>query len=106
MQRKIFRIEQAIGSGNPLPPVEAGDAEQRHFELLNELKSLRALTERRDESGNAGIAMLKQELELIYNAINQTKLVLSTLAGGGHEGPRVARAAYELDAIEIGRAHV
>lgn len=106
MQRKVFRIEQMHVSGNASRPVPlspgADEAEQRHYELLNEIKMLRALAERRDDTGDADVAKLKQELNLIYEAISHTKQELSALAGSGHDGPRVARAADELDAVAGG----
>lgn len=99
MQRKIFRVEQMPVSGRPSPSAAAGGTQPRHFELLNELKSLRALAERGGEPGGADMAKLRQELALIYEAISRTKRELSTLVDDGHEGSRVARAAHELDAV-------
>jgi chemotaxis protein CheZ len=102
VQRKIFRIEQMHSAAHAVRPGPgADDAELRHHELLNEIQSLRALTERHDATGDADVAKLRQELNLIHEAISHTKHELSALAGG-HEGPRVSRAADELDAIAGG----
>ncbi len=99
VQRKIFRIEKMHMSGQRPASAEADDAELRHCELLNEIKSLRALAERGGEGGNADLAGLREELALIHDAVGRTKRELAALTGAGHAGPHVSRATGELNAV-------
>ena len=47
----------------------------------------------------AEAAKLKGELDLIHDAINQTKQEIATVHVTGFEGPEMARVTNELDAI-------
>lgn len=70
-----------------------------HAELVAEMKALRAALAARPELPNAEIKELKQELELMYEAINRTKEELAALQGGDKGQSGVARASLELDAV-------
>jgi chemotaxis protein CheZ len=109
VQQKIFRIERS----NRLEPVIAasGSASGRsqHLEIMTELKALRAVIDPQQgqsmqqlEAQKAKLAefqKLKQELDVVYNAIKQTKQEIATLHVSGFHGPEMARAACELGAI-------
>jgi chemotaxis protein CheZ len=89
VQRKVFRVEQMF-SGD-----RAAAAEPRP--MVDELKTLRALTERRDSSDASAEQDLKRELALIHDTIARNKRELGQLLSDGKER-RIARAADELRA--------
>ena len=98
MQRKVFRIEQMFAGGRAAAPA-AVSAEQRH--MVDELKALRALAERRDESGAEAVDLLRRELALVRDTIARHKRDLAALIGDGKQRG-IARAADELGAAVDG----
>ncbi len=106
--RKMFRIE-AIANANS----GSGDrAEDRHRELLAEVRSLRALVQPTQELGEKALEQLrrdqqearkiKSEMDLIYEAINRTKREIATLHVSGCNGQELSRVTNELDAVVFG----
>src|ERR1019366_2272139 len=74
-------------------------ADQHH--LVDELKALRALAERRDGNEATTVQSLKRELALIHDTIAGNKRELSLLIGDGKQR-RMTRAAGELGAAVDG----
>lgn len=109
VQQKIFRIERNSGR-EPLAaiPGPANSAPQ-HREIMTELRALRALIDPQQDQGAqqmeaqkaklAEFQKLKEELDLVYDAIKRTKQEMATLHVSGFHGPEMARAAGELGAI-------
>jgi chemotaxis protein CheZ len=109
VRQKIFRVERSHNH-EPLVafPGPTSSAPQ-HVEIMNELRALRALIDPRQahdtqqiEAQRAKLAefqKLKDELDLVYDAINRTKQEIATLHVSGLHGPEMARAAGELGAI-------
>ncbi|MDK9695936.1 MAG: protein phosphatase CheZ [Siculibacillus sp.] len=103
--RKMFRIEALAGGVNG-----PGDrAEDRHRELLAEVRSLRALVQPTQELSEKALEQLrrdqhealkiKAEMDLIYEAINRTKREIATLHVSGCNGQELSRVTNELDAV-------
>ena len=118
-QRKVFRIEESVLAGvhanvHDLPPVATPDNEAalRHHEVMTELLALRALLNVRAQAGRETTANvhdpvaqaheLKSELDLIHEAIRQTKQDIGGLETGAFLGPQMARVGRELDAVIAG----
>ena len=103
-QRKIFRVE-TFGQ----PRQHAPGRTHGHDEVMAELKALRSLIQPQEDitrnvieaykSELAEAQKLKSELDIIYEAINKTKLEIATLHVTGFEGPEMKRVTHELDAI-------
>jgi chemotaxis protein CheZ len=87
VQRKIFRIEQTFAVGR------AGE----HGPVVDELKALHRLAERRDDATAETVQALTDELSQIRDTIARNKRELAALLGDGNER-RMARAADELRA--------
>ena len=98
MQRKLFRVEQMFAGGRASAAAVA-PADQHH--LVDELKALRALAERRDGNEASTVPSLKRELALIHDTIAGNKRELSLLIGDGKQR-RMTRAAGELGAAVDG----
>ncbi len=96
MQRKIFRVEQMSAGGRPSAP---GPADER--QVIDELKALRALAERRDENAADAVDLLKRELALVRDTIARNKRDLAALIGDGKQRG-IARAADDLGAAVDG----
>ena len=103
--RKMFRIE-AITAG----AAGSGDRdEDRHRELLAEIRSLRNLVQPTQELSEKALEQLrrdqheaskiKAEMDLIYEAINRTKREIATLHVSGCNGQELSRVTNELDAV-------
>jgi len=115
-QRKLFRVEE-VGNGQ-LPAASAIDADAalRHYELMTELKAMRAFLQGTPANDQADaeetantyrlqireVQKLKSELDLIHAAINRTKQEIATLHVTGFQGPEMARVTNELDAVVSG----
>ncbi len=110
LQRKIFRIEEmSRGAALPAMPVAAAKAAPGHAEIVIELRELRSLLSARPAAGAQPggnpppqareARKLKIELDVIGEAIRQTKTEIATLQDRGFDGARVARVAHELDAV-------
>jgi chemotaxis protein CheZ len=98
VQRKIFRIEEMIGvRPRETAPAPQADAGPRDTEMLAEIAKLRALLAPRDES-----RMLKAEIDIIEQAIQQTKREIALLSEHGIDGAAMTRVAHELDAVVSG----
>jgi chemotaxis protein CheZ len=98
VQRKLFRVEQMFAGGRASAAAVA-PADQHH--LVDELKALRALAERRDGNEASTVQSLKRELALIHDTIAGNKRELSLLIGDGKQR-RMTRAAGELGAAVDG----
>jgi chemotaxis protein CheZ len=115
MQRKRFRVDRYRADqlrsvvGPSVVPGADVDPMQRHHELILEIRSLRAAIEPRQGDSQrvietyqaqiGEIQKLKQELDLIQAAINDTKQEIATLHVTGFQGPEMRRVTDELDAI-------
>jgi chemotaxis protein CheZ len=119
LQRKLFRVQELGNSQLPAASAIDADAALRHYEVMSELKALRAslepqtpsppapvvVVEEIDESMHLQIKQvqkLKSELDLIHAAINRTKQEIATLHVTGFNGPEMSRVTNELDAVVAG----
>jgi chemotaxis protein CheZ len=116
LQRKLFRVQEVGNSQLPAASAIDADAALRHYEVMTELKAMRASLESRapaapivieevDESVHLQIKQvqkLKSELDLIHAAINRTKQEIATLHVTGFNGPEMSRVTNELDAVVSG----
>lgn len=108
--RKIFRIE----AFNAAMGATAGDGrdEDRHRELLAEIRALRSLVQPTQELSEKAFEQLRRdqaearrikvEMDLIYEAINRTKREIATLHVSGCNGQELSRVSNELDAVVMG----
>lgn len=96
MRQKVYRVEQMYAGSH------AGASEQHH--VIDELKALRVLAERRDGDAADAVQSLKRELSTIRDAIARNKRELGDLINDGKER-RMARAADELRASVDGMDH-
>jgi chemotaxis protein CheZ len=113
-QRKVFRIEESMGAAPPDDtPRRQSDQTLPHAQIIEELKALRADIARmgKSESRAAEPAMqipaaearkLKIELDVIGEAIKQTKEEIVTLQNQGFDNSRMARVTGELQAVVAG----
>ena len=117
MQRKRFRVDRyradqlrSLVGPSVAPDADANaDAIQRHHELILEIRALRTVIEPRERDSRriidtyqaqiGEIQKLKQELDLIQAAIDDTKQEIATLHVTGFQGPEMRRVTDELDAI-------
>jgi chemotaxis protein CheZ len=123
--RRRFRIEEAFASDVPMPSAVDGDIGPMHFEIMAELRAIRAQmagaghgaatptvgasVTRETADTNALIetyraqveqcAKLKVELDLIYDAINRTKREIAVLHGNSFNGEEMAKLNGELGAV-------
>jgi chemotaxis protein CheZ len=108
-QRRMFRVEAMARPQNGV-----AELDHSNHQIMAELKALRSLVQPREELNErmveayktqiAEAQKLKSELDLIYSAINQTKLEIATLHVTGFEGVEMKRVTHELDAIVGGTA--
>ena len=125
IQRKRFRIEQAMGLEMPGPEADAGDIGPMHREIMAELRAIRAQMGAPGKSTAATTAevspsravdeahalletyraqieqceKLKVELDLIYDAITRTKREIAVLHGKSFNGEEMAKVNGELGAV-------
>ena len=110
VQRKIFRIEEmSAGAAFPALSTGLGEAQGCYAEILTELKALRALLEpvtaARDSQDHGphpqhrDARKLKIELDVIADAIRQTKNEITILQDRGFDGAGRTRVGDELDAV-------
>ncbi|HMK79096.1 MAG TPA: protein phosphatase CheZ [Xanthobacteraceae bacterium] len=117
-RRKPFRVETMdrtpgnanwrVGGHKHISHANGHD-HARHDEIMSELRALRSLVKPQEQVTQqmidaykaqiAEAAKLKSELDLIHEAINETKQEIATLHVTGFEGPEMARVTNELDAI-------
>ncbi len=118
MQHKRFRVDRYRAdqlrrvTAPSVAPDGNGEALQRHHELILEIRSLRSAIEPREydthriietyQAQIGEIEKLKQELDLIRSAINDTKQQIATLHVRGFQGAEMRRVTDELDAIVDG----
>ncbi|MGB7259168.1 MAG: protein phosphatase CheZ [Pseudolabrys sp.] len=93
VQRKVFRVEKMFARRHGPAAVES---DQRHAELVDQIKALRALSDESD------VPRLRRELELVHGAISHNKRELSALLKTKRDEPRLERAAEELTATIAG----
>lgn len=111
-QRKIFRIEEMLTQGEPhdalMPDTSGYDASAFPSDVIAELRALRAMMERQMAGGEKRVVgdaqsqevrKLKIELDVIGDAIKQTRSEIVSLQDQGFDSSRVARVTRELDAV-------
>ena len=126
VNRKRFRVEQAILGGAPMemPAGAEVDVGPMHREIMAELRAIRAqmaaparcASETTEEAVNHEIAetkvmldtyraqieqceKLKVELDLIHDAISRTKREIAVLHGKSFDGDEMAKVNGELGAV-------
>lgn len=107
-QRKPFRIEAFDRRAPGEPCVADADAAARHEETIGELKALRALLQahapdHRDapllRAQFEELRALKDEMKIVYAAIQRTREELATIHLGSFQDAEVTRATGELGAV-------
>jgi chemotaxis protein CheZ len=111
---KLFRIEHVTtpGAAAEHKSRREPNAAARHAEVMDELREMRrqlSLPEREIQKVVESYGMqvieaqkLKNELDLIYEAINKTKHEIATVHLTGFQGPEMTRVTHELDAVVNG----
>lgn len=111
VQRKVFRIEEMMREVPAAVSGEETDAPTPHLEVIAELKALRAQLAARavdarppeSQPAQANEARkLKIELDVIGEAIKQTRNEISSLQGQGFDSDRITRLRKELEAVITG----
>ena len=113
MSRKIFKIEQQLGSGHNDNMIAAGP--EQHNQLMNAIGEIRELladnkvpteipSQIMDDfrADMAEAAKIKAELTIVQKAIDQTKYEIAALHLSGEETPDINRMSNELSAIVSG----
>lgn len=108
-QRKIFRIEETMRSAAEPQDALRPDDPSVPSDVIDELRALRALMEQRMPDGAGArtaadapareMRKLKIELDVIGDAIKQTRSEIVSLQDQGFDSTRVSRVAKELDAV-------
>lgn len=107
-QRKIFRIEETLQGLSKPDDAEAAPSETAvHAEILAELRALRAAMESRAQAPaeprpdihSQEVRKLKIELDVIGDAIKQTRSEIVSLQDQGFDSSRVTRVIQEMDAV-------
>jgi chemotaxis protein CheZ len=111
-QRKVFRIEELMGPAPSENPSGERTGNPLNAEIMAELKALRAeiaqlhKTDERPEPAMqipvSEARKLKIELDVIGEAIKQTKEEIVTLQDQGFDNSRITRVACELEAVVEG----
>jgi chemotaxis protein CheZ len=124
VQRRRFRIEEAISGDIQMPPEVDGEVGPMHREIMNELRAIRTQMAARPSAAaeTIGASMtqevaeahalletyraqieqcekLKVELDLIYDAITRTKREIAVLHGKSFNGEEMAKVNGELGAV-------
>jgi chemotaxis protein CheZ len=109
LQRKIFRIEETMQSARDPQDEPASGTLEFPAEVIAELRALRALMEQRmpgsgemratSEAQSQEVRKLKIELDVIGDAIKQTRSEIVSLQDQGFDSSRVARVTRELEAV-------
>lgn len=106
-QRKIFRIEETL-QGFPKPnDTPATQEAVVHSEIVAEIRALRAAIEARPQAAaepradahSQEVRKLRIELDVIGDAIKQTRSEIVSLQDQGFDSSRVARVIKEMDAV-------
>jgi chemotaxis protein CheZ len=105
-QRKTYRIEEFINADEPVETARDGDVTAAHNELLSEIRALRASIEARPQPAaeprevpSPEVRKLKIELDVIGDAIKQTRTEIVSLQDQGFDSSRIARVTKELEAV-------
>ncbi len=108
-QRKIFRVEEMMRAESAPSDARAPDSSLFPSDVIAELRALRALMEQRtpDAAGPPTTAdapaqevrKLKIELDVIGNAIKQTRDEIVSLRDQGFDSARVSRVTKEIEAV-------
>ena len=108
-QRKIFRIEETMRAGLEPPGPGAADDTAYPADVIAELRAMRALMEQHRPDRNAGqvaadgpsqdARKLRIELDVIGNAIRETRCEIVSLQEQGFNSDRVVRVTRELKAV-------
>ncbi|ARP99930.1 protein phosphatase CheZ [Pseudorhodoplanes sinuspersici] len=107
-QRKIFRIEETLQEfSKPDDASVTRNENAAHAEILAEIRALRAAMEARTpapaeprpEIQSQEVRKLKIELDVIGNAIKQTRSEIVSLQDQGFDSSRVTRVIQEMDAV-------
>lgn len=111
-QRKVFRIEELMGAAPESLPHQRTDETVPGADIVAELKALRAEIAqlRKSEKPSepalqipaAEARKLKIELDVIGEAIKQTKEEIVTLQDRGFDDGNITRVASELEAVVQG----
>ena len=105
-QRKIFRIEETLqGLSQQDDAGAAANETAAHAEILAEIRALRAESrsqapaESRADVHSQEVRKLKIELDVIGDAIKQTRSEIVSLQDQGFASSRVTRVIQEMDAV-------
>jgi chemotaxis protein CheZ len=108
-QRKIFRIEQSMRAGLEPQSALAPDLAADSSEVIAELRAMRALMEQHSAGAGEARAATQQssqevrklaiELDVIGDAIRQTRREIVSLQDQGFDCDRVSRVSKELEAV-------
>lgn len=108
-QRKIFRIEETMRAELEPHGPAAPDATPYPADVIAELRAMRALMEQHrpgageprtaTDEPSQQVRRLKIELDVIGNAIKQTRCEIVSLQDQGFDSDRVARVTKELEAV-------
>jgi chemotaxis protein CheZ len=109
-QRKTFRIEETMQTEDEPQDALVPDAAVFPSDVIAELRALRALMEQQHVPGQGErgpatdvpaqeVRKLKIELDVIGDAIKQTRSEIVSLQDQGFDSSRVARVTQELDAV-------
>ncbi|MFN3350992.1 protein phosphatase CheZ [Pseudorhodoplanes sp.] len=106
--RKVYRIEEALQmAAEPQDDAFVADAPSVPADVIAELRAIRLLMQRRPD-GAAGdpkndaqsseTRQLKIELDVIGDAVKQTRCEIAAMQDRGFHASQIARVAKELDA--------
>ena len=107
-QRKIFRIEETLqGLSTPHDADTSASENAAYAEILAEIRSLRAAMEARSQTPaeprrdihSQEVRKLKIELDVIGDAIKQTRSEIESLQDRGFDSSRITRVIREMDAV-------
>ena len=107
-QRKIFRIEQTLQElSKPEDASAMRNEDAAHAEILAEIRALRAAMEARSQAPaeprsnihSQEVRKLKIELDVIGDAIKQTRSEIVSLQDQGFDSSRVTRVIQEMEAV-------
>lgn len=112
-QRKIFRIEESMQAEHEPEGAPASDTPVFPSDVIAELRAMRALMEQHlpattaprpearpaNDAQSQEVRKLKIELDVIGDAIKQTRCEIVSLQDQGFDSARVARVTKELEAV-------
>jgi chemotaxis protein CheZ len=107
-QRKIFRIEETMRAVLEPQSALAPDVTDTPPDVIAELRAMRALMEQQSTAAGSrpatdgpaqDVRKMKIELDVIGDAIKQTRYEIVSLQDQGFDSDRVARVTKELEAV-------